>query len=130
MTAEVVNRGRKERIVDIPYPVTIRGAVRGYVVQVGCREFVFENQEVMLADLGEYLDDPQAVVERYLERYPNLKVGPAGGNMVTAPRYDTGIPPPPQPGGAFGWYTENCGLMPEQVSQDEEVRRTVQSSQD
>ena len=37
----------------------------GYIVNVGCTNFAYTDPEKMIADLGEYIRDPQAVEEEY-----------------------------------------------------------------
>ena len=50
-------------------PVNIQKAVNGYIVNVGCKTFVFTEVDGMIADLSGYLEDPQKMVQEYCSRY-------------------------------------------------------------
>lgn len=41
----------------------------GYLVHVGCTHFAYEDEEKMIADLGEYIRDPQGVEEQYNKHF-------------------------------------------------------------
>ncbi len=42
-----------KKVTKIEHDVRIRTAENGYVVEVGCKQFVFENMETLLAKLEE-----------------------------------------------------------------------------
>ena len=48
--------------------VNISKVLNGYTVVVGCKIVVFEKQEVMLKEIGRYLDNPQQVEKEYLSK--------------------------------------------------------------
>lgn len=48
--------------------VSIQRALNGFIVNVGCKTVVFENQTKMIAELDRYLKDEQAVSKEYLDR--------------------------------------------------------------
>lgn len=49
--------------------ITIYRVMNGFAVQVGCQTLVFETQSKMMAELGRFLSNPQAVEEEYLKTY-------------------------------------------------------------
>jgi hypothetical protein len=49
--------------------VTIREAMNGYKVQVGCQELVFQDKSLMIAELSRYLDEPTKVEREYLAKF-------------------------------------------------------------
>lgn len=51
------------------YPVTIKKAANGFIVDVGCQTLVFENQTMLLAQLDKYLTDPQKAEKEFNEKY-------------------------------------------------------------
>lgn len=61
----------------------------GYLVNVGCTNFAYEDEEKMIADLGEYIRDPQGVEEQYnkhFKAYDDVECAPdrpsrAGGSI-------------------------------------------------
>lgn len=46
--------------------IQIRPALNGYVCRVGCQEVVFNDRQVLLLSLREYLDQPEEVEARFL----------------------------------------------------------------
>ena len=48
--------------------ISIQKVLNGYTVVVGCRVVVFEKQEVMLKEIGRYLDNPAEVEKEYLSK--------------------------------------------------------------
>jgi hypothetical protein len=48
--------------------LSIQKVINGYTVVVGCRIVVFEKQEVMLKEIGRYLDNPAEVEKEYLAK--------------------------------------------------------------
>lgn len=72
------------------HEITIRAVLNGYVVQVGCQTVVFQSQEAMLSELGQYLRDPEGMEKRY-SAFPNarftLNNGPAGVQAQTCETY-------------------------------------------
>ncbi len=53
--------------------VTIKPALNGWIVRVGCQTLVFESTKRMLDEIDMYLDDPDAVERRYREQALNAK---------------------------------------------------------
>jgi hypothetical protein len=41
----------------------------GYIVNVGCTNFAYGDEEKMIADLGDYIRDPQGVEEQYNKHF-------------------------------------------------------------
>lgn len=48
--------------------VTIRKAMNGWDIQVGCKHLVFQKKEDLLKELGRYMDAPISVAKEYLDR--------------------------------------------------------------
>lgn len=67
--------------------ITIRYAMNGYKVQVGCSELVFQDRTVMLMELARYLENPQGVEEEYLKKFGFGSM--AGGAGVAPGRAET-----------------------------------------
>ena len=55
------------------YDLTIKVALNGYVVRVGCQRVVFNDRELMLRALNDYLNDPVGVTELYQRNSINAK---------------------------------------------------------
>ncbi len=55
------------------HDLTIKVALNGYVVRVGCQRVVFNNRDHMLRALNDYLDDPDAVSTLYQRNSLNSK---------------------------------------------------------
>lgn len=50
----------------IPHDIRIRASANmGFIVKLGCGEFVAINKHVLLDDLGEYLRDPDIWEKKY-----------------------------------------------------------------
>lgn len=73
--------------------ITIRATANGgYLANVGCTNFAYEDEEKMIADLGEYIRDPQKVEEEYnkhFKAYDDVECAPerptrAGGSIREA----------------------------------------------
>jgi hypothetical protein len=48
------------------YTITITPTMnRGFIVRIGCGEFVFQNHKALLAGLRKYLDDPEKYIKLY-----------------------------------------------------------------
>ena len=56
--------------------IIIQPVLNGYVCVVGCQRVAFTDKQTMLEQLSEYLDKPDEVEQRYIERAVN-KMGPA-----------------------------------------------------
>ena len=56
--------------------IIIQPVLNGYVCVVGCQRVAFTDKQTMLGQLSEYLDKPDEVEQRYIERAVN-KMGPA-----------------------------------------------------
>lgn len=56
--------------------ITIRPALNGWIVDVGCQVIVFTDKEVMLKELSDYIDDPQGVEKRYIANAVNKDLDP------------------------------------------------------
>lgn len=69
----------------IPYDIHIRrSANKGFIVKVGCGEFVARNKTELLNDLGNYIEDPEKWEQEYkkkcsgsdtIEEVPNPPTG-------------------------------------------------------
>lgn len=55
------------------YDLTIKVALNGYVVRVGCQRVVFNDRELMLRALNDYLNDPEGITELYQRNSMNSK---------------------------------------------------------
>ena len=53
--------------------ITIKPALNGYVVRLGCQRVVFNNRETMLRALNDYLDAPDEIEEQYMRNSMNSK---------------------------------------------------------
>ena len=51
--------------------ITIQPVLNGYVCVVGCQRVAFTDKQTMLGQLSEYLDKPDEVEQRYIERAVN-----------------------------------------------------------
>jgi len=58
-----INKILKER--KMFYNVEIEKVNNGFIVEVGCQEFVFNNEKEMFSALSEYYKDPKAAEEKY-----------------------------------------------------------------
>jgi hypothetical protein len=62
--------------VEQAHSVTISTAANGYIAQIGCKRFVFENLAVMLAKLEDYLTEPGKMTEQWAPgESPTREVG-------------------------------------------------------
>ena len=53
--------------------VTIKPALNGYLVRLGCQRVVFTDRAQMLRALGDYMENPREVERMYLENSCNSK---------------------------------------------------------
>ena len=53
--------------------VTIKPALNGYVVRLGCQRIVFTDRALMLRALDDYLENPNSVEQHYLEKSINSR---------------------------------------------------------
>ena len=53
--------------------VTIKPALNGYVVRLGCQRVVFNDRAQMLRALDDYLENPREVERTYLEKSINSR---------------------------------------------------------
>jgi len=51
--------------------IIIQPVLNGYVCVVGCQRVAFTDKQTMLGQLSEYLDKPDEVEQRYIERAVN-----------------------------------------------------------
>ena len=51
--------------------IIIKPVLNGYVCDVGCQRVVFTDKQTMLTQLSEYLDKPEEVEKRFIERAVN-----------------------------------------------------------
>lgn len=72
------------------HPIALRRVVNGYVVGVGCMEFVFNSFDELVSELREYHDDPRAAEKKWLstmeEQNLSLSTQPCAPEP-TAPAY-------------------------------------------
>ncbi len=57
----------------------------GYLVHVGCTYFAYEDKEKLIADLGEYIRDPQKIEEEFNKHHKHESDVPAprrGGSIA------------------------------------------------
>lgn len=69
------------------YPISIRPALNGWIVEVGCQTLTFNSKVTMLTELNKYMDDPEGTEKFYRENAVNRKI-----TLVRAAPAD---PPPP-----------------------------------
>lgn len=55
------------------YAISIRPASNGFIVTVGCKDFVFEDRERMLQKIGEYYSNPAEVEKKFRDGMLILK---------------------------------------------------------
>lgn len=48
------------------HPIHIRPVLNGWIVKVACQEILFTNLNNMVAEISQYLADPQRVEKHYL----------------------------------------------------------------
>lgn len=65
------HRGGEE--VEMLHNITIRAVGNGYIVDVGCQTFVFQDATGMLIEIGKYLVDPEGTEKRYRSEQRNMK---------------------------------------------------------
>lgn len=65
--------------------ITIKPALNGYIVDVGCKTLVFESQDKLVRELDAYLKNPMEVAEHYLKTAINedRKPCPPAASPVT-----------------------------------------------
>lgn len=51
------------------YNINISKADNGFIVKVGCKTLVFEQQPTMISELSRFLSDPHAVEKEYRQKY-------------------------------------------------------------
>ena len=51
--------------------ITIKPALNGWKVQVGCQEILFTDRKKMVAEISRYINDPDDVEEEYISRAKN-----------------------------------------------------------
>ena len=56
------------------YYVTIKVALNGYLVRVGCQRLVFSSKEELLTELNNYLSFPNETEQRLRERSINSAI--------------------------------------------------------
>ena len=56
------------------YDVTIKVALNGYLVRVGCQRLVFSSKEELLTELNNYLSFPNETEQRLRERSINSAI--------------------------------------------------------
>lgn len=81
----------------------------GYVVNVGCKVFVFSDRDVLLQELEAYLQNPETVTKTYSEKY-RWSI-PEPGEPTIASRLQ-------------GSYMGGGGSKPLEDLKDQERRRT------
>lgn len=62
----------------LPYTVTIEGAANGLIARVGCETFVFSTVKTFMAELQNYLENPDKTVGAYRQSFPPAGVEPRG----------------------------------------------------
>ena len=55
------------QVEDKIYDIHIHQVDRGYVVQAGCKTFVFEDSDRLLAYLTDYVKNPDAVLKKFYD---------------------------------------------------------------
>lgn len=58
--------------MNLPYNIIIGGAVNGFVVEAGCKRFVFTSASELITDLRGYLENPDAKVNEYATKYHDV----------------------------------------------------------
>ena len=53
--------------------ITIKPALNGYVVRLGCQRLVFPNRELLMRALNDYLDNPEKTEQSYMYGSLNSK---------------------------------------------------------
>jgi hypothetical protein len=53
--------------------VQITAVANGWVVQVGCQRFVYNDRSALIVDLSDYMTDPIATEKRIMEKAVNAK---------------------------------------------------------
>ena len=76
--------------------IEIETVLNGWIVTVGCQRVVFDNMTMLLDALMDYLDDPKAVEEKWLESSINSEhvrktISVDMGNGLPAPVYGSGL---------------------------------------
>ena len=70
MLVEGPREGRiPEAVQEGVLDILIHKVLNGFVVKVGCQTVVFTEKLDMLAELGRYYDNPQAVKDEYMKKY-------------------------------------------------------------
>ena len=74
--------------------IIIQPVLNGYVCVVGCQRVAFTDKQTMLGQLSEYLDKPDEVERRYIERAVN-KMSPVPEPCRPTECCGTSAPTPP-----------------------------------
>jgi len=53
------------------HKITIEGVLNGWIVNVGCQTVVFDDEKVMLEEIGHYIKHPEEVEKKYMENRKN-----------------------------------------------------------
>lgn len=59
-------------MMDKVYNVRIIQAVNGAIVEVGCKTFVFNDFDLLLKELHDYLYDPKATTRKWAKTFPAI----------------------------------------------------------
>ena len=81
--------------------ITINAVANGWIVQVGCQRFVYDDPQVLIKDIRDYLDNPVDKEEVMLKTCRNAK-------------WTAQAPPTPTPAGVYnGPDHAYLGLRPD-----------------
>lgn len=58
---------------SVPYAISIEPQHYGYLVRCGCKSFVFEDKERMVAKISQYYADPSGVQKAFMDGVFDLK---------------------------------------------------------
>ena len=53
------------------HKITIEGVLNGWIVNVGCQTVVFDDEKVMLEEIGHYIKHPEEVEKKYMDNRKN-----------------------------------------------------------
>ncbi len=99
----------------IPRTIIIRPTLNGYNVRVGCQDLVFQSTDTLLAELGCYLRNPEAIESAYSKTALHRE-------LMNSPR----PPEPLEPGCAIqAQAAPNCP-EPRAETSEERLRRTIE----
>lgn len=65
MQGECCAKSLDNRVQKMTYELRVQQLDRGYIVNVGCKSFAFENQEVMLGMITEYITNPNKTEDSF-----------------------------------------------------------------